>query len=165
VEIYNTIRSEIITNHILMHFFSIVAVVILLLGVWITETRKTILSVFIPLISIAWAATMVRFDFFIHRQTSYLRFIETQLAVENNNMPLWETWRLNLRSTQIVVPIADIIAFSVILIPTVYLLFGPSRQFFEAKDWKGASLYAWSLICVLLILICCLAFIPRIAQL
>src|SRR4051794_1633960 len=124
-EIYNVIRTEIINNHTLMHWYSIIVAVVLLAGIWLVETKQTILSVFLPLVSVSWAAAMVRFDFFIHRQGAYLRFLESQMANENST-PLWETWKASLRATVFVVPIADLFAVMAIVIPTLYLLFGPA---------------------------------------
>src|SRR5437588_7437678 len=110
-----------------MHWFSIIVAIIILVGIAVVETRgRTILSVFLPLLSLAWAASMVRFDFFIHRQAAYLRIFESQLRETGVSTPLWETWKAASRSTPYVVPVLDAIALSVIVIPTFYLLFGPA---------------------------------------
>ena len=164
VEIYNAVRTEIINNHSLMHWYSIVVVFMLLAGIWIVEIRPTILSVFLPIVSIAWAAAMVRFDFFIHRQGAYLRHLESKMADSSSSIPLWETWKVGLRATPFVVPTADLFAVAVIVIPTIYLLFGPSRQFFQIRDWKGGGVYAWSLTVLLALLLSSLLIIPTIAD-
>jgi hypothetical protein len=76
VEIYSIIRSEILTNHVLMHVTTLVVVILLFGGTWLIEDRKSIISVILPILSLAWAAAIVRFDFFIHRQAAYLRAVE-----------------------------------------------------------------------------------------
>jgi hypothetical protein len=151
------------TNHILMHWFSLIIALVVLSGTWIIELRKTIASVFLPLLSLAWAAAMVRFDFFIHRQAAYLRALESQFTQDNSSRLLWESWKMTLRSTRFVVPIADLIACAVIVAPTVYLLFGPSYQFFQSKGWKGGKAYAWTVTLTLFALLLSLAAIPTIA--
>jgi hypothetical protein len=137
----------------------------LLTGVFIVENRKTILSVFLPLLSLAWAAAMVRFDFFIHRQAAYLRIIEPQLQSRGVSIPLWESWKFSLRSTQFIVPIADLIAVAVIVIPTIYLLFVPAQQYFQSHQWKFGKFYAWIVSGLIVALLCSLIFIPKIANL
>ncbi len=164
VEIYNVIRSEIIINHVLMHVTTLVVVVTLLVGIYLIEERKSIISVVLPLLSLAWAAAIVRFDFFIHRQASYLRDVESRLRESGISVPLWETWKSSLRSTSIIVPITDFIAILVIFVPTIYLLFGPAQDYFVLKQWRGAKQYAWLILIVLSLLICCLPVIPKIAQ-
>jgi type IV secretory pathway VirB2 component (pilin) len=163
-EIYNTIRSEIMINHVLMHVTTLVVVVFLLGGIWLVESRASMLSIVLPLLSLAWAAAVVRFDFFIHRQAAYLRVVESRLQESGTSIPLWETWKLSLRSTSIVVPVADLIAMLVILVPTIYLLFGPAQEFFGAKQWQGGKAFAWGILIILGFLIGCLPFIPKIAQ-
>lgn len=161
-EIYNIIRTEIIINHVLMHIFTVIVVIVLLIGVFIVERRKTILSVFLPLLSLAWAAAIVRFDFFIHRQTAFLRIIEIRISEKSGSIPLWETWRSTLKSTAFVVPIADSIAFAVIIAPTLYILFNSNVKFFESNNIKGGKLYAYTVTAILLLLLLSLAIIPRI---
>jgi hypothetical protein len=164
VDIYNSIRAEIINNHNLMHWFTIVVVILLLIGVGFVEARKTVLSIFLPLLSIAWAAAMVRFDFFIHRQGAYLRAVESQLREKGVSIPLWETWKTSVRSTQIVVPVADAIACAVVLIPTIYLLFGPAQEYFQLRQWRGGQAYAWSVSLLIILLLLSLTVIPKIAD-
>jgi hypothetical protein len=164
VDIYNSIRAEIINNHTLMHWFTISVVIILFTGVGFVESRKSILSVFLPLLSVAWAAAMVRFDFFIHRQGAYLRSVEARLSGQSVNIPLWETWKSSLRSTQVVVPLADAIACAVIVVPTIYLLFGPSREYFQLKQWKGGQAYAWAVSALTILLLLSLTVIPKLAD-
>lgn len=165
VEIYNAARHEIISNHVLMHWFSIIIVVTILAGVLVVEMRgRTILSVFLPLLSVAWAAAMVRFDFFIHRQAAYLRQLEAQMSEAGVRVPLWETWKASLRSTVIVVPAADVLASAVIVVPTLYLLFGPAQQFFQESGWRWGKVYAWIVSAILLLLLASLAVIPKIAD-
>jgi hypothetical protein len=162
-DIYAAMRAEIITNHVLMHWFSIVVAITLIVSVWIVEHRKTILSVFVPLLSLAWAASMVRFDFFIHRQAAYLRLLESQLQEKGASGPLWETWKATSRSTPFVVPAADVIAVGAIVIPTLYLLFGPAQEFCRTKGWDWGRKYAWSVCILLLLLLLSLTVVPRIA--
>lgn len=164
-EIYIVIRAEIMANHVLMHLISLAVVLALLTGVWVIEkTRPTILSVFLPMLSLTWAAAMVRFDLFIHRQAAYLRALEAQMSAGGVSLPLWETWKGSLKATSLVVPLADMIACAVIVIPTVYLLFGPARQFFQLRQWKGERIFAWGVSMLLVLLLCFLALIPRIAD-
>lgn len=162
-DIYFSIRSEIVSNHVLMHWLSIVVVMAILLGTWIVESRKTILSVFLPLLALAWAASMVRFDFFIHRQAAYLRAMEPQLRAKGLIAPVWETWKLDLRLTPFILPVADVIICLVIVLPTVYLLFGPAQQFFKLHHWKGGEMYAWTITILMVLLLCSLAVIPQIS--
>jgi len=161
---YELIRSEIITNHVLMHWFTVIVALVILAGTWIIELRKTIVSVFLPLLALAWAAAMVRFDFFIHRQAAFLRVLESQLMQEKPSQLFWETWKTTIRSTSFVVPTADLIASAVIVVPTIYLLFGPSYQLFQTNGWRGGKAYAWVVTLALLILLMSLAAIPAIAQ-
>jgi hypothetical protein len=165
IEIYKVIRSEIITNHVLMHWISLIVILALLVGTIVVEkTRPTILSVFLPLLSLAWSAAIVRFDFFIHRQAAYLRSLEGQMREGGLAFPLWETWKASLRATPFVIPVADTITFAVIIIPTAYLLLGPAREYFQLRQWRGQKVYAWGVIAVIILLLCFLAVIPQIAD-
>jgi hypothetical protein len=164
LEIYTAIRNEIVENHILMHWFSIVVALTLLVGVFVVETRRTtILSVFLPLLSLAWAAAMVRFDFFIHRQAAYLRELESRLPETGVFVPMWESWKTSLQATPSVIPAADAIASAVIVVPTIYLLFGPSLGFFRERGWKGGKAYAYTVSTLMILLLLSLTVIPRIA--
>jgi len=163
-EIYSIIRSEIMVNHVLMHVTTLLVVVILLGGIWLIERRTSFLSVVLPLFSLAWAAAVVRFDYFIHRQGAYLRAVEARMQGAGISIPLWETWKSSLRLTSVVIPVADIIAIIVVLVPTIYLLFGPTQEFFVSKKWQGGKAYAWGVLIVLGCLLGCLPFIPKLAQ-
>lgn len=163
-EIYQIIRWEIITNHVLMHVTTLLVVIVLLFGTWLIEQRKSVLSVFLPLLSLAWAAAIVRFDFFIHRQGIYLRALEAHFRETGVSAPLWETWKASLRSTAFIVPIADFIALLVILLPTFYLLFGPAQEFFLMKQWRGRRAYAFMVTGLLCLLSLSLLFIPLLAS-
>lgn len=146
-----------------MHWFTLAVVLTLLAGVFVIEVRQTILSVFLPLLSLAWAVAVVRFDFFIHRQAAYLRVLETQMQQGGISVPLWETWKMSLKATPFVVPLADAIASAAIVVPTVYLLFGPAQQVFTARGWRGAKLYAWLVSALLVLSLGSLTTIPKIA--
>lgn len=164
-EIYIALRAEITANHVLMHWISLLVILALFTGVWVVEkARPTILSVFLPLLSLAWAAAVVRFDFFIHRQAAYLRLLEGQMREAGTAFPLWETWKASLRATPFVVPAADAIIFVVIIIPTVYLLRGPAREYFQLRQWRGEKIYAWGVLAGIVLLLCFLAVIPQIAD-
>jgi hypothetical protein len=163
IDIYNTIRIEIVANHTLMHWYSIIVALVLLSGIVLTELRKTTISVFLPILSLSWAASMVRFDFFIQRQGAYLRDLEMGMQEHGISVPLWETWKSSLRSTQLIVPIADAVAVLAIVVPTLYLLFGPAQEVFQLRHWKGSKLYAWSIATLITLLLCSLAIIPRLA--
>jgi hypothetical protein len=164
VEVYNAIRSEIVTNHVLLNLTTLIVVIVLLVGICFTENRKSIISVMLPLLTLSWAAATVRFDYFIHRQAAYLRVAEARMQESGIIMPLWETWKFSLRSTSIIVPIADLMAILVILIPTAYLLFGPTQEFFVFKLWRGRKAYAWGVSIAIGFLLCSLLFIPRMAS-
>lgn len=164
VEIYSLIRSEILTNHVLMHVTTLLVVILLLAGTWLNEDRKSVISVTLPLLTLAWAAAIVRFDFFIHRQAAYLRALESRMRESGVATPLWETWKSSLSSTGIIVPITDFIAILVVIVPTVYLLFGPAQEYFAAKGWPGGKAYKWGVIIAVGFLLGCLPFIPKIAQ-
>jgi hypothetical protein len=163
-EIYAAMRSEITTNHILMHCVTFVVAIVLLTGVWLVESRRTILSVFLPLLTVAWAASIVRFDFFIHRQAAYLKQLESQLRDTGTVGPFWETWKASSRSTLLVVPLMDVLAVGVLVIPTLYILFGPAQEFYSARGWRWGRIYAWGLSVVLVLLLLFLAAVPRIAS-
>jgi hypothetical protein len=164
VEIYSMVRSEILINHVLMHVITLLVVILLLGGTWLNEDRKSIISVILPLLTLAWAAAIVRFDFFIHRQAAYLRVVEAHMRESGAAVPLWETWKSSLRSTGLIVPVTDFIAFLVVIVPTVYLLFGPAQEFFALKGWSGSKAYAWGVIITVVLLLGCLPFVPKIAQ-
>src|SRR5215210_331787 len=119
-----------------MHWYSIIVAIALLTGVFIVENRKTALSVFLPLLSLAWGAAMVRFDFFIHRQAAYLRALEAQMQRGGMAVPLWETWKASLRAAPFVVPPADALSSAVIVVPTRSLLFGTAQQVFSSRGWR-----------------------------
>lgn len=162
-DIYMAIRSEIVSNQVLMHWVTLVVAIVLLAGVWISEIRRTVLSVFLPLLSLAWAGAIVRFDFFIHRQGAYLRLLEASIAKAGFTAPLWESWKASLPSTKFVVPETDIIVFAATIIPTIYLLFGPARDYFQSRQWKGARVYAWTCLVILILLLAFLGAIPKVA--
>ncbi len=140
IDLYNSIRSEIVVNHVLMHLTTIVVVIALLDGVWLSEKRESVISVLLPLLSVSWAAAMVRFDFFIHRQAAYLRALETSLHQNGLAVPLWEGWKASLQSTRIVIPIADVFATLIVVVITAYLLFGPARNVFKLNNWRARHL-------------------------
>jgi hypothetical protein len=119
--------------------------------------------VLLPLLSLSWAAAMVRFDFFIHRQAAYLRTLETSLHQNGLAVPLWEGWKASLQSTRIVIPIADVFASLIVVVITAYLLFGPARNVFKLKNWPAHRLYSWLILLLTVALLLFLPFIPRLA--
>lgn len=163
-EIYSIIRQEIINNHNLMHWFTLFVVVMLVVGSAVLEKRKTILSVFLPLISLVWAAAIVRFDFFIHRQGAYLKDFENTLQNNGFVYPLWETWKSSHSSTAFIIPIADIVIFIVIIGLTAYVLFTYTQKYFTEKQWKFGKAYSRTILISTIVLLCLLPFIPFIAQ-
>lgn len=163
-EIYISIREEIVTNHVMMHWFTLVIILFLLAGAYVVENRRTILSVFLPLLSVAWAAAMVRFDFFIHRQNTYLKVLGSSMQQSGFNAPLWETWKDGLTATPFVVPVADVLLFLIVALPTLYILNKPTQQYFEFRNWKGGKWYAITIMMLLFLLLCSLALVPTIAQ-
>lgn len=164
VDIYTSIRAEIVENHVLMHWFSLIVAIVILCGILIIESRKTILSVFLPFLTVAWAASMVRFDYFIHRQIAYLRAIEPQIHSAGIKFQLWESWRQSLVSTKFIVPVVDIFICIAIVVPTIYILFGPSRQYFQSRQWYGGGAYAWGASIIIVFLLLSLVFIPQIVE-
>jgi hypothetical protein len=163
-EIYNVIRQEIITNHNLMHWITLLVAVSLLIGCRIIEKRKTIICVFLPLVSVAWAASVLRFDYFIHRQASYLRAFEFQMQKSGFAFPLWETWKAEHRSGIFIVPFADLIVFLLIIIPTAFILFNYTQQYFSEKKWKFGKVYVWTILTLLIVLLLLSPFVPFITQ-
>jgi len=164
IEIYVAIRNEIVINHVLMHVTTVLVVLLLLGGTYLCEVRQSIISVILPLLSLAWAAAIVRFDYFIHRQAAYLRSVEVHLQQSGVSIPLWETWKSSLSATAVLMPIVDFIAVLIVIIPTIYLLFGPAQDVFIDKRWRGGRAYAWGVITVTSLLLCLLPAIPKIAQ-
>jgi hypothetical protein len=164
LELYNALRTEIVANQVMMHWFSLIVALVLLGGVVVAERRETVLSVFLPLLSVSWAASIVRLDFFIHRQAAYLGIVESQLREQGLAIPMWETWKGSLRATPFVVPVLDLIVVSIIVIPTLYLLFGSSLKVFASRGWRGGRLYACTMSSLLALLLISLAVIPKIAR-
>lgn len=165
VEIYNVIRQEIVSNNIMMHWITFFVAVSLLIGCKVIEKQKTILSVFLPLISVAWAASVLRFDFFIHRQGAYLRELESRMQQDSFKFPYWETWKVTHSSGIFIVPLADFVIFLVIIIPTTYILFTYTQQYFVEKQWKFGKAYAWIILMYTLILLLLIPFVPLIIRL
>ena|SRR5690242_6889653 len=162
LQVYISIRSEIIANHLLIQWFTLIVAITIIIGVVAVEwLGETCLSVFLPLLSLAWAASVVRFDYFIHRQAAYLRLLEQRTQT---GLPLWETWKGSLQSTSFVVPLLDFLAILVIVVPTLYLLFGPAQHYFSAHSWRGGRLYSFTISVVLLLLLLSLAVVPTIAR-
>ena len=164
VEIYNVIRREIIDNINLMHWITFLVAVSLLTGCRIIEKRKTILCVFLPLISVAWAAAILRLDFFIHRQAAYLRAFEFQMQKSGFAFPLWETWKVEHRSGIFIVPFADLIIFLLIIIPTAFILFNYTQQYFSEKQWRFGKVYVWTILACLIISLVLIPLVPFITQ-
>jgi hypothetical protein len=81
-----------------------------------------------------------------------------------NSIQLWETWKASLRGARLVIPPADFFAVIVIVVPTLYLLFGPSKQVFQIKQWKGGDLCAWITNALLGLLLASLLIIPTFAN-
>jgi hypothetical protein len=158
---YLAIRSEIMTNHVLLHWFTLIVALSIVMGtVLIERLGKTILSIFLPLLSLAWAASVLRFDFFIHRQAAYLRLLEERTP---NALPMWETWKAGLRSTALVVPFADIIVSAVIVVPTIYLLFGPAQTYLTSRSSNWGRAYALGVSTILILVLLSLAVVPKLA--
>src|SRR5215216_1575733 len=146
-----------------MHWYSLIVAIVLLSGIVLVENRRTILSIFLPLLTLAWAAAMVRFDFFIHRQAAYLRAFEASLHQNGLAVPLWEGWKASLQSTRIVIPVADVFATLIIVIITAYMLFGPAKKIFRSRDWPAHRLYSWLILLSTVGLLLFLPFVPKLA--
>ena len=159
-QIYIAIRSEIIANHALMHWFTFAVALVLLVGVAAVERLgKTILSILLPLLALGWAASVWRFDFFIHRQAAYLRTLEASMTQTNSQL-MWETWKGSRHAAAFAIPIADILATAVIVVATFYLLFGPAQQYLTRWGRVFAIAISVSLILVLL----SLTIVPKVAS-
>jgi hypothetical protein len=163
LDVYNAIRAEVVNNHNLMHLITMIVLILLLLGVAYVELKKGVLSILLPLLTLSWAAAMVRFDFFIHRQGAYLRALETSINHGGVKIPLWESWKYSLNSTKFVVPIADLLSVIVIIVPTVYLLFGPAQDFFVSHQWRGGKIFSFGVLILITVTLISLLLIPRIA--
>lgn len=163
-EIYNAIRQEIISNNVLMHWFTFFVIIVLLIGCKIIENRKTVLSVFLPLIAPAWAASILRFDYFIHRQGAYLRALENRMQNNGFNSPLWETWKATHSSSIFIVPFADIIIFFAVIIPTGYILYNYTLNYFKEENWRFGKTYVLTVLLSTIILLLFLAFVPSITR-
>jgi hypothetical protein len=163
VDIYEIVRQEILLNHALLHFTTVLVTILLLVGVAYVEGRQTVLAVLLPVLTISWAASVVRFDYLIHRQGAYLRAMETHLSTGTEYPPMWESWKASRTSPRALLPPLDVVAVSVVIVSTLYLLFGPSRAYFEANEWKGGRAYAWIGTAILTVLLLSLAAIPSIA--
>jgi len=160
-QVYQTIRAEIALNHALMHWFTMVVAIVMLAGVWLCETRASILSVLLPLLAISWASATVRFDYLIHRQGAYLRAFENAI---HSSVPMWETWKSSLHSRYYMLPVLDALAVLPIVASTIYLAFNPGQEYFLKHGWHGARIYASSVTVVLLLLIGSLAIVPLFAR-
>lgn len=156
---YDSIRAEIVINHILMHAITVVVAVTILAATAYVESRVSVISVLAPLLTLAWAAAMVRFDFFIHRQGAYLRHLEVAAG-----RPGWEQWHESSRWTPVIVPVMDVIGVLSIIVPTLYLLWGPAQTYFEARSLRGSRVYAWGVALGIVILLLSLTTIPRLAS-
>jgi hypothetical protein len=140
LELYSTIRNEIVVNHVLMHLMTIFVVFMLVGGTWLVETRRSFVSLLLPLLSLAWAAAMVRFDFFIHRQGAYLRLLEASLQKRvAADLPFWELSKAQLRSTRYVVPTADALGILIVVVPTIICYLGHANL--SSKNGSGAAIY------------------------
>jgi hypothetical protein len=157
---YAAIRQEIVANHVLMHAVTLVAVIVLLGGVWLAERRRTVLSVFLPLFAVTWAASMLRFEFFIQRQGAFLRDYERYLVRVEHAGPTWELWKAGFTPTQVVVPLADVFTFVGILAPALYLAFVPGRSFLADRTPALARIFPWAILVVLLGLLAGIGVIP-----
>jgi hypothetical protein len=161
--VYLSLRQELLATDEMLHAFTLIVFLALIIGAWVCEKQKTILSVLLPILSLAWAASVVRFDFFIHRLGAYLRPIEANL-LRNSPVPPWEIWKSNLAATRILIPIADVIAFGAILATTSFILIGPTRGYFEERGWRGSSSYTTAILLIMVALFITVAFIPRLSS-
>jgi hypothetical protein len=157
--VYAALRSEILVNDVLLHATTLAVFLILLTGAAFIERRQTILSALLPLTSVLWAAAVVRFDFFIHRQGAYLSTVEHKLLAESG-LPGWESWKNVLPGTRTLVPAADVIASLVMVAITANIAFGPCRRYFRDRGWSGGTIYAASSVGLTVALLSSLALIP-----
>jgi hypothetical protein len=161
--VYMTLREEIVAANNLMHWLTVITLVVLLAGLAFCEHRRTGLSVALPLISVGWAASVVRLDFFIQRIGAYLLPIERRL-LDNTDIPPWETWKNGLPATKIIVPVADMVLFSTIFVATALILFGPTRSYFKDREWRGFNSYSISILILIVALLSSIALIPSITR-
>jgi|ERR1035437_5463996 hypothetical protein len=161
--VYTAVREEILLNHALMHWVSIVVVIALLAGVMFCEARTTVLSVLLPLLGVGWAAATLRFDFLIHRQGAYLQQLESALTQQGGPM-MWETWKQAHRAQNIALPILDMLVALPIVAATAYLACRPATQYLTKNNIPGARAYPWVIIILQITLLALLAIIPTIAR-
>jgi hypothetical protein len=158
-EVINTIRLEIVANHILMHLTTLVVLAVVIIGVTYADRHRTVLSVFIPVVTLSWAAAVARFDYLIHRQGAFVAALEQSAGVFG-----WETWKATLKAKAFVMPIFDVLSTCAIVIPTIYLLFGPATMTFRERQWRGVRLYRWGILGLLTVLLIGLAIGPWLAR-
>jgi hypothetical protein len=158
--LYGSIRTEVITNHLLMHATSLVVLIILLVGLAYVERHSSVLSVLLPIVSVSWAAAMVRFDYFIHRQGVYLAHVEHSAGLFG-----WESWRASLVATPVLVPLMDALVAMAYVLPTIWIAFKPSRTYLRANGVGWATAYAWLVSVLTVLLLASLTVVPRLAAL
>lgn len=164
VEIYTVIRQEIISNINLLNLITFFVAVCLLTGCKLIENRKTVLRVFLPLISLAWAAAVVRFDFLIHRQGIYLMEVESRMRQGGTNFPLWETWKAERTFGTFLIPLTDLLIFPLIIIPTAFIIFNYTQPYFVENQWKFGRAYAWGILISIIVLLSLTPFVPLLAR-
>lgn len=161
VVLYSSLRDEIQLANQLLHWFSFIILVLLLLGYTICDKRSSVLSVTLPLLTLAWAASVFRFDVFIHRTGSYLKTIEAQLpgmvGIEG-----WEHWKAAHPNGSYLIGFTDLIVFAVIMALTGMILKGPCREYFVVKGWGNYLVYAAAIILLTLLLLGGIAVVPLI---
>ena len=155
----NTVRWEIIANHVLMHVTTLIVLSLFLAITAYVEYRKSILSVMMPLIAVSWAAAMVRFDYLIHRQGAYIAFVEHATGAQG-----WETWRKGLMATAYVMPLLDGLSVLAIVALTGFVAFGPATQYLRARGSVWANSYRWIVMIAVALLLASLGAVPWLAK-
>lgn len=156
---YEALRAEIIANHTFASWATLICAVIILAGAWLIADRPSPVAVFLPLFTIGWAAAMVRVDFLIHRAGAYIRTLEQAVSPGGG----WETWRQGLRATPVLIPATDALIVLPIIVPTLYLAFGPARLLLSQSQYRFASAYPWAVCGILALLLASLLVVPRLS--
>ena len=159
MQVIDTIRWEIIANHVLMHVTTLVVLCIILTITAYVERRQSALSVLMPLVTVSWAAAMVRFDYLIHRQGAYVSFVERTTGTQG-----WETWRTGLTATVYVMPFLDALSVLAIVAPTVFVLFGPAKRWCDEQASRFGALYRWIVLIAIVSLLASLGAVPWLAR-
>jgi hypothetical protein len=77
---------------------------------------------------------------------------------------LWETWKAEHSPGVFIVPLADVVIFLLIVIPTAYILFNYTQQYFVERHWIFGKAYTWTILISTVILLLLIPFIPLMTK-